>query len=64
MLSLFTALTITCTAYSDQLPASGGSGPAVASYTIVETGKRVADPGDCVVIENQNGNVQDTKGDE
>ena len=61
MTTLLALLVTTCTAYLDPLPASGGSGPAVVSYTIVETGERVDSPGQCTLIENQNGNVQDTK---
>ena len=48
-----------CIVERDPLPASGGSGPAVESYTNVDTGARTTTPGPCLVVDAENGARQD-----
>lgn len=61
---MFTALiaalfsTTVCTVALNQLPASGGSGPAVVSYQNVDTGERTADAGTCRVVEARDSNAE------
>lgn len=60
MLTFLQTLAVTCTVVLNQLPASGGSGPAVVSYQNVNTGERTASvPADCRVAQAENGARQD-----